>query len=188
MIFKKINLTIAACALSMLSLSTADLSAASRHRHDSGERSDKIVHAGFIPAQAIYQDETAIVNPIVDLPIPFTVRGFKTNIEVNFNQSVFIIKVPGLYSLDAFLVTSVPALGNSVSGFITVNEKQLLPFFSTATSTTSTTVDLHFNDRLVYLKEGDRVSVVLSAFSAGTTILSRGLSIIALNNSIHCSN
>ncbi len=151
------------------------------HNHSERDHSER-EHCEVKAAQAIYQDETALI-PVIDLPIPFAVKDFKTNVGTNFNKSLFEVKVPGLYSLDAYLLLNVPNVGNTVAGYITINERKLLPFFSRETRTLDPVVELHFTDRIVYLKKGDRVSVVLSEFTQGTTVLSRGFVMVALNNS-----
>jgi hypothetical protein len=156
---------------------TSEALSGNQRRH--GDRD----HAAVVkPAQANYQDETAIV-PTIDRPIPFSVQNFKTNVDVNCDRSVFEVNVPGLYSIDAFLILSIPSIGDTVDAYITINERKLLTFFSTETRTGSPIVNFHFNDRLVYLEKGDQVSVVVSAFTPGTKVLSRGFVMIALNNS-----
>lgn len=134
------------------------------------------------PAQALYQDEAAF-TPVIDEPIWFSVKNFKENVHVNSNRTVFEVKVPGLYSIDSFLLVNVPNIGDSVGGYITINENKFLTFFNRETSTLSTLIEFHFNDRIVYLKKGDTVSVILSEFTPGTVVLSRGFSMVALNNS-----
>lgn len=163
-----------AIAFSLLVLSTSsDLSAKHCDRNRGG---------GVRAAQANYQDE-ATVNPVADAPIPFTVSNFNTNVTVNPAGTVFEVRVPGLYSLDAFLLLNIPNIGDTVTGFITINGRKLLTFLETATRTSSPIVSFHFEDRLVYLEEGDQVSVVLSSFTPGTTVLARGFVMVALNNS-----
>lgn len=137
---------------------------------------------GVEPAQANYQDETSLA-PVVDQPIPFTVKNFRTNVGVNSDKTVFEVRVPGLYSLDAFLLLNVPNVGDTVGGFITINGRKLLTFFNSETRTAGPIVEFHFNDRLVYLRKGDQVSVVLSQFTPGTTVLARGFVMVAYNNS-----
>lgn len=177
MIFKTFHLKAAIFALSLLVLSAnSGLFATSK------ELCDRNHEGGVKPAQAIFQDEKSF-TPVVDKPISFSVQGFKTNVDVNPKKSIFEVKVPGLYSIDSFLVVNVPKIGDSVAGYITINERKLLPFFNTETRTHSPIVDFHFNDRIVYLDKGDKVSVVLSEFAPGTTVLSRGFVLIALNNS-----
>lgn len=153
------------------------LSGKQRDRH--GHRNHE---TGVIPAQANYQDEAEVV-PTIDQPIPFVVQNFRTNVEVNCDSTIFEVQIPGLYSLDAFLLLFIPNIGDSVSGYITINDRKHLTFFESSTRTNSPIVDFHFNDRLVYLEKGDRVSIVLSEFAPGTTVLSRGFVMIALNNS-----
>lgn len=78
----------------------------------------------------------------------------------------------------------MPTIGDTVSGYITINERQLLTFFNSETRTLSSPIlDFHFNDRLVYLREGDRVSVILSEFTPGTTVVAGGFVMVAFNNS-----
>lgn len=138
------------------------------------------------PAQANYQDETLLI-PVVDQPIPFSIKNFKNNVEVNFARTVFEVEIPGLYSLDSFLLVNFPDVGDSiedsVGGYITINGRKLLTFFNRETREDSSIVEFHFNDRLVYLQKGDQVSVVLSEFAPGTTVLARGFVMVALNNS-----
>lgn len=135
-----------------------------------------------IAAQANYQDENPFI-PVVDQPIAFSERNFRTHVDVNNENTVFEVRIPGLYSIDAFLLLNVPNIGDRVGGYITINGRKLLTFFNSETRTSSPIVDFHFNDRLVYLREGDQVSVVLSGFTEGTTVLARGFVLIALNNS-----
>lgn len=133
-------------------------------------------------AQANYQDETPLIA-VADGLIPFSVKNLRTNLEVNGDKTVFEVQVPGLYSIDAFLLINVPNIGDSVDGYITINGRKLLTFYSIETRTASPIVNFHFGDRLVYLKKGDQVSVVLSTFTPGTVILARGFVMVALNNS-----
>lgn len=182
MIIKKFHLKVTALVLSLIALSpNSELfgSCGERRHHDRHHQEDV---TGVTPAQAIYQDETSF-SPVSGQPISFSVKGFKTNVGITSNKSVFEIEVPGLYSIDSFLLADVPNVGDSVAGYLTINDRQLLPFFSRETRLLSPIVELHFNDRLVYLDKGDRVSVVLTEFAPGTTILSRGFVLIALNNS-----
>lgn len=172
MIFKMFRLKMTILALSVLALST---SASAFAGHD------------FVkPAQANYQNESVVI-PVVDQPITFFTKNFRTNVEVNADRSVFEVKVPGLYSLDAFLVLNIPDIGDTVSGYITINDRKILTFFNSETRTDGPIVNFHFEDRLVYLERGDRVSVILSEFTPGTTILSSGFVMVALNNSSDCS-
>lgn len=134
------------------------------------------------PAQAIFQDDV-VFTPVVDQKIPFAVKNLKENVDVNEEKTTFKVEVSGLYSLDAFLLVNVPAVGNSVAGYITINHKKFLNFYSRETSATSTILELHFNDRYVYLKKGDKVSVVLTELTQGTTVGARGFVMIAFNNS-----
>jgi hypothetical protein len=180
MIFKNFHLKITALTLSLLALSATSEIFAAPIEH--GGRSYDRNHEGVKPAQAIYQDETAF-TPVVDQPISFSEKGFKTNFDVNANRSIFEVQVPGLYSIDAFLLVNLPNIGDSVAGYITINERKLLTFFSSETRTLSPVVEFHFNDRLVYLEKGDKVSVVLSEFAQGATVLARGFVMVALNNS-----
>lgn len=174
--FKNFRLKVTALVLSLLALSASSGLFASEHcRHRSQE--------GVKPAQANYQHDT-VFTPIVDQPIPFSTRNFRTNVDVNTNNSVFEVEVPGLYSIDSFLLLNVPHIGDTANGYITINERKLLTFFTTETRTVgSPIVNFHFNDRLVYLEKGDRVSVVLSEFAPGTTIIASGFVMVALNNS-----
>lgn len=181
MFINKFSLKTNAFALSLLALFiSSEIFAANPTclRPDQDRHNEK----GVVPAQANYQDENQYI-PIVDTPIPFSVKNFRTNVEVNSDKTVFEVKIPGLYSLDSFLLVNIPNIGGSVEGYITINGRQLLTFFSKETRTASPVVNFHFNDRLVYLKKGDKVSVVLSAFSPGTTVLARGFVMVALNNS-----
>lgn len=172
MIFKKFCLKVTVLALSLLTLSAS--SDASQHCHR---------NSGVRPAQANYQSET-VLAPTLDQPISFSTENFRTNVEVSANNSVFEVKVPGLYSIDSFLLLNVPNIGDTVAGYITINDKKLLTFFSSVTRTLSSPiVNFHFFDRLVYLDKGDRVSVILSQFTPGTTVLASGFVMIALNNS-----
>lgn len=163
-------------ALSLLALSVNSAMFAS------SKENDRYYDRGVTPAQANYQDEEEL-SPIVDLPISFAVKNFKDNIDVNHNRSVFEVKIPGLYSIDAFLLLNVPNVEDVVSGYITINERKLLTFFNSETRTLGPIVEFHFNDRLVYLEKGDKVSVVLSEFTPGTAVLSRGFVMVAYNNS-----
>lgn len=188
MTITKLSMKGVALALSLLAISSnlaaLDFSECHRdhdHHRDHSDRS-RDRNVGVEPAQAIYQD-TSLHAVIADWPIPFFVKGFRENVKVNCDGSVYEIKVPGLYSIDSFLIVNVPSIGDVVGGYITINERKLLPFYSNQESTTSTLVEFHFNDRQVYLKKGDRVSVVLSEFIPGTTISSRGFVLVALNNS-----
>lgn len=175
MIFKNFRLKGTVLALSLLALSASSNIFASEHYLQDYE--------GVKAAQANYQDEMVLV-PIIDQPISFPVKNFKTNFDVNTDKSVFEVKVPGLYSIDSFLLLNIPNIGDSVDGYITINERKLLTFFSSVTRTLSSPiVNFHFNDRLVYLEKGDKVSVVLSEFTPGTTVLASGFVIVALNNS-----
>lgn len=181
MFIKKFSLKTTALVLSLLTLlSSSEMFATTqtcfKRSHDRGH--EKRVE----PAQANYQDETPLI-PIADNPIPFSVKNFRTNFEVNSDKTVFEVQVPGLYSIDSFLVVSVPNIGDSVDGYITINGRKLLTFFSTERRTASPIVNFHFNDRLVYLRKGDQVSVVLSDFAPGTAVLARGFVMVALNNS-----
>lgn len=173
MIFSRSYLKQTILAFSLLAIAPNSGLLASSNSHSHG--------VGVIPAQANFQDETALA-PVVDQPIPFTVKNFRTHVGADSNRSVFEVKVPGLYSIDSFLIISVPTPGDTVSGYITINGRKLLTFFNSETST-STIVEFHFNDRLVYLEKGDQVSVVLSDFTPGTLVLSRGFVMVALNNS-----
>lgn len=176
MIVKKNILPVAALALGLLTLvGSSEIFASSEHHHQNQE-------TGVTPAQAIYQDEL-VLTPVIDQPIPFSIKDFKTNVHVNSDRTIFEVEVPGLYSIDSFLLVNVPEVGDSVAGYITINEKKLLPFYNRETTTLSTTVEFHFNDRLVYLKKGDSVSVILSEFTPGTTVLGRGFVLVAMNNS-----
>jgi hypothetical protein len=175
MFAKKFNSKITALILSALALSTCSEAFATPDRSRSHD-------ARVVAAQANYQDEN-FLNPIVDTPIPFSVQNFKTNFGVSHDKSVFEVKVPGLYSIDSFLLVNVPNIGDIVEGYITINGRKLLTFYSREVRTGSPVVDFHFDDRLVYLKKGDKVSVVLSNFAPGTTVLARGFVIVALNNS-----
>lgn len=140
------------------------------------------IERGVEPAQANYQDETILI-PVLDDPISFSVKNLRTNIGVNSDKTVFKVHVPGLYSIDSFLLLNVPTIEDTVEGYITINGKKFLTFFSSETRTAGPIVEFHFNDRLAYLKKGDEVSVIFSEFAPGTTILSRGFIMVALNNS-----
>lgn len=173
MILKNLRLKITVLALSLLCISASSNMFASEHSH----------HGEIKAAQVNYQDETEIV-PVVDQPISFSVKNFKTNFDVNSDRSVFEVKVAGLYSIDSFLLLNVPNIDDSVDGYITINERQLLTFFKSETRTLSSPiVEFHFNDRLVYLEKGDKVSVVLSEFPPETTIVARGFVMVVMNNS-----
>ncbi len=182
MLTKKFSFNKTAMVAGLLALlSTSEIFAkdcCDKNRDRNRDRSISVVEA----AQAIYQD-TSTVAPAVGDPIPFTVNNFTTNVRVNSSGTVFEIEVPGLYSIDAALATTVPALGDAVSGYITINGRELLTFFGTNANTLSLTGELRFPNRLIYLKRGDQVSVVLSAFSAGTTVGTRAFNLVALNNS-----
>lgn len=183
MFIKKFNLKLTVLALSLLALATnSQIFASAEHSSSHSHHSHSHHGEGVIPAQANYQDETPF-DPVADEPISFSVRNFRNNVEVNRNKSVFEVEIPGLYSIDAFLVLSIPNIGETVAGYITINERKLLTFFETATRTDSPIVGFHFNDRLVYLKKGDKVSVVVSDFPQGTAVLARGFVMVALNNS-----
>lgn len=185
MVFKTFNIKVTALAFSLLALAAhSEISASDDCSHHSHHcHSDRHHDAGVIAAQANYQDENAL-SPVVGQPISFSARNFRTNVEVNSNRSVFEVEVPGLYSIDSFLLLNVPNIGDTVAGYITINGRELLTFYNSETRTAlSPIVNFHFNDRLVYLQKGDRVSVVLSEFTPGTTILSRGFVLVALNNS-----
>lgn len=181
--FKKLNL-FAAAALSLLALSASSELEAKRCERDLPCVCDTRVTA----AQAIYQLET-IVTPVVDARISFPVKDFKSNVIVDATSSIFEVKIPGLYSLDAFLLLSTPTPGDLevgapvlVGGYITINDRKLLPFFNSEVVLSSLT-EFHFTDRYVYLNQGDRVSVILSSFPTGITIESAGFSMFAINNS-----
>lgn len=169
MIFKMFRLKAAVLALSVLALATSSSVFAQSYDY-------------VKPAQANYQEESPF-GPIVDEPISFSTKNFRDNVEVNSDRSIFEVKVPGLYSIDSFLVLNVPNVGDTVSGYITINERKLLTFFNSETRADGPIVNFHFNDRLVYLEKGDRVSVILSAFTPGTTVLAGGFVLVALNNS-----
>lgn len=174
MLIKKIKLIPTALVLSVIALLTSsEISAHSCHRHN-GCRVEA--------AQANYQDETTF-TPAVDEPIPFSVANFRTNVDVNSDNTVFEVEVPGLYSLDAFLLVNVTSTTVPVEGYITINGRELLTFFNEERPTATGNVEFHFEDRLVYLRKGDRISVVLSDFPPGTTVLGRGFVMIAYNNS-----
>lgn len=168
----------AALALSLLALSPSSdifgLEAKHSERHQSGIK----------PAQANYQDTTTL-HPLVNKPIPFSVKNFNQHVKVNHARSVFEVEIPGLYSIDAFLLVNLPSFADSIGGYITINKRKLLTFYTreTRTDANNPVVEVHFNDRLVYLEKGDKVSVVLSEFPAGATILARGFVLVALNNS-----
>ena len=134
------------------------------------------------PAQANYQSDIPF-SPVANQPISFSTMNFRTNVAVNSGNSVFEVEVPGLYSIDSFFLLNIPTVGDSVEGFITINGRQLLTFYSRETRTASPVVNFHFNDRLVYLNRGDQISVVLSTFTPGTIILASGFVMVALNNS-----
>jgi len=175
MIFKNFRPKMTILALSLLALTASSSISASDYCHHN--------YGAVEPAQANYQNET-VINPIADQPISFSQKNFRTNVHVNANKSVFEVKIPGLYSIDSFLLLNVPAIGDTVDGYITINGRKLLTFFSTETRTLSSPVmNFHFNDRIVYLEKGDKVSVVLSDFTPGTTILASGFVMVALNNS-----
>lgn len=186
MFIKKNHLNKAALALSLLAISTSlELFAAERGKHceeNRGKQWDRKQATGVRPAQANFQDE-ALLLPVIDQPIPFSVKNFNTNVSVNFERSVFEVRVPGLYALDSFLLVTVPNIGDTVAGYITINNRKLLTFYSQEVTTLSSIVEFHFNDRLVYLEKGYKVSVVLSEFAPGTTVLARGFVMVALNNS-----
>lgn len=169
MFIKKINLKITALFCLLALVASSEIFAGQKsHR---GNRT-------FV--QANYQDGNALI-PVSDQPIPFSVKNFRNNIEVNGSRTVFEVEVPGLYSLDSFLVINIPNIGDSVDGYITINGRKLLTFYSRETRTTANPlVNFHFNDRLVYLDKGDQVSVVLSTFVPGTFVLSRGFVMITL--------
>jgi hypothetical protein len=179
MFIEKFNLKSTAIILSLLALltssemfATAKACVDRRHHGNSVEA-----------AQANYQDENSLI-PVSDAPIPFSEKNFKTNFVVNSNKTVFEVQVPGLYSIDAFLLLNIPSIGDTVNGYITINGRKLLTFFESATRTAaSPIVAFHFEDRLVYLKKGDQVSIVLSDFPPGTAVLARGFVMVALNNS-----
>lgn len=178
MMIKNIHAKVlAALAFSVLALSPTTQVSASQKKC-----CDKHTKCTVKPAQAIYQDESSIM-PVLNQPIPFLVRGFNDNVCVNSTRTVFEIEVSGLYSIDAFLLVNLPNVGDSVAGYITINNRQLLPFYTRETRTADPVVELHFNDRLVYLEKGDKVSVVLTEFTPGTLVLSRGFVLVALNNS-----
>ena len=180
MFIKKFSLKTTASVLSLLALLTSSDAFATQtswsRRHDH-HHEKKIT-----PAQANYQDENTLI-PVADEPIPFSEKNFRTNVKVNSDQTVFEVKVPGLYSIDSFLLLNIPNIGDSVDGYITINGRKFLTFFERETRTASPIVNFHFNDRHVYLKKGDQVSVVLSDFAPGTTVLARGFVMVALNNS-----
>lgn len=137
-------------------------------------------HVRIEPAQAIY-DDTALLVPVLDQPIPFTTEDFRTNFEVNNERSIFTVEVAGLYVINTSLSVTVPAIGDTVSGYITINDRKLLPFFSSVTAG-DTVVELDINAQ-VYLRRGDRISVILSEFTPGTTVSTRTFSAVVLNNS-----
>lgn len=178
MFTKKFSLKTAALILSLLALVNSSEMFATCCK----QTQDRNHGNGVRPAQANFQDETSLVA-VADEPIPFSVKNFKTNFLVNNASTVFEVQVPGLYSIDAFLLVNVPNIGDSVGGYITINGRKLLTFFSKEIRTAGPVVNFHFNDRLVYLRKGDQVSVVLSEFAPGTTVLARGFVIVALNNS-----
>lgn len=174
---RKINLKTTALVLSLLALTTSSemFATCCNHSHD---RHGTKVEA----AQANYQDENPFI-PVSNEPIPFSEKNFRTNFRVNSDNTVFEVQVPGLYSIDSFLLVNVPDVGDSVDGYLTINGRRLLTFYNREIRTASPIVNFHFNDRLVYLKKGDQVSVVLSEFAPGTTVLARGFVIVAFNNS-----
>ena len=181
MLIKKFNLKATALILSLAFLTCSEMFATAETCHDRNH--DRHHGKRVEPAQANYQSETALIAVANEL-IPFSVRNFRTNVTVNSDRTVFEVQVPGLYSIDAFLLVNIPNIGDSVDGYITINGRKLLTFYSRETRTTaSPIVNFHFNDRLVYLRKGDQVSVVLSEFAPGTTVLSRGFVMVALNNS-----
>ncbi len=187
MFIKKFNLKSATLALSLFAvLSSSAMFAEEENKACCGRggRGNRQQGSRVVAAQANYQSETAFA-PVSDQPIPFPVRNFRTNFGVNADNSVFEVEVPGLYSIDSFLLLNVPAVGDVVNGYITINGRRLLTFFEQEVreSVGSPVVNFHFNDRLVYLRRGDQVSVVLSSFTAGTSILASGFVIVALNNS-----
>lgn len=181
MFIKKLHLKTTVLALSLFALLThSEIFAIPHNRcHRMHNRQPEI---NVKPAQANYQDENTFI-PVVDQPIPFSEKNFKTNFAVSTDHTLFKILVPGLYSIDSFLLINVPNIGDTVGGFITINGRKILTFFNSETRTASPIVNFHFNDRLVYLRKDDIVSVVLSEFTPGTTVLARGLVIVALNNS-----
>lgn len=190
MFIKKSHFKAAAVAFSLLSLSTSSGFAKHcddcddhHHHHEAREA----VHGAVIPAQANYQDE-AILVATVDLAVPFTIKNFKKNFSVNPERTVFEVKVPGLYSLDSYLLVNLPNIGDSVGGYITINGRRYLTFFSRETRLLDPVVELHFGDRYIYLEKGDRISVVLSEAPLGTTVLGRGFVAVAFNNSLECSH
>lgn len=181
MFIEKFNSKAMSLILSLLTLlissdmfATTQIACDRNHERYQGKRVE--------PAQANYQDETLFI-PVADGPIPFSLKNFRNNFEVSFDKTVFEVQIPGLYSIDAFLLLNVPNIGDSVDGYITINGRKLLTFFSSETRTASPIVNFHFNDRLVYLRKGDQVSVILSNFTPGTTVLARGFVMVALNNS-----
>jgi hypothetical protein len=172
MLIKKLHVTFTALALSLFALSASPIFAGAHlHRPTTGVK----------PAQANYQDEVTFV-PSIDQQVPFFIKNFRNSVRVNSNRTVFEVAVAGLYSLDAFLTIQVPTVGDAVAGYIAINQRQMLTFFNREVSTTPI-VNFHFNDRLVYLEKGDRVSVVLTEFAPGTLVLSRGFVMVAFNNS-----
>lgn len=183
MSMKKFNFKTAVAILSLLVLISssvifADSEKCSRKKHRGWHVGEKVE-----PAQANYQDETSL-TAVSDDPIPFTERNFRTNFRVNDDHTVFQVEIPGLYSLDSFLIVNVPNIGDSVDGYITINGRKLLTFYNQEVRTAANPIEFHFGDRLVYLRKGDRISIILSQFPAGTTILARGLVLIAYNNSL----
>lgn len=179
MFIKKFNLKATSFVVSLFAILTSSQTFAD---HTCFHRSHHRPLAGVEAAQANYEDSSPII-PVLNEPISFSIKNLRKNIKVNSDRTVFKVQVPGLYSIDSFLLLSVPNIGDSAAGYITINGRTLLTFFTRGTSTTAPIVDFHFFDRLAYLKKGDKVSVVLTEFVPGTTILACGFVMVALNNS-----
>lgn len=141
----------------------------------------EVVQQFVTPAQALYED-SSVIAAVVNKPIHFRKKNLRENVEVKKHGSVFEVEVSGLYFINSFLLVTVPNVGDSVRAIFTINGKKYSNFIEDEIALGSTTIPLFFDEREVYLKKGDKVSVVFVNAPPGTTISERAFKLVVINN------